>query len=219
MEAELASTVNSLEDRTRQLFAAYTQASDRIDAVGGDDAVAKIEERRRTVLLTIEEKANRYLRLRVGIAAAEKALRAYRDQHRSSMMQQASAAFSTISRGAYSGLTTQPDKDGDVLVAMGADGSSKLAVELSKGARFQLYLALRAAGYHEFASVRQPVPFIADDIMETFDDLRAEETLRVFETMARFGQVIYLTHHEHLCRMAERTVPTVRIHNLPTNRQ
>jgi len=46
---------------------------------------------------------------------------------------------------------------------------------MSKGTRFQLYLALRVAGYHEFASSRRPVPFIADDIMETFDDFRAEE--------------------------------------------
>jgi uncharacterized protein YhaN len=33
----------------------------------------------------------------------------------------------------------------------------------------------------ERAKLRPPVPFIADDIMETFDDFRAEETLRVFE--------------------------------------
>src|ERR1700731_4397549 len=41
---------------------------------------------------------------------------------------------------------------------IGADGSSKRASdskgnsEMSKGTRFQLYLALRVAGYHEFAS-------------------------------------------------------------------
>jgi len=141
-------------------------------------------------------------------------LRAYRDQHRSAMMTQASDAFRMISRGAYRGLGTQPDKERDSLVALGADGSSKLASALSKGTRFQLYLALRAAGYHEFAKLRPPVPFIADDIMETFDDFRAEETLRVFEAMARLGQVIYLTHHDHLRALAERMIPGVRVHSL-----
>jgi uncharacterized protein YhaN len=130
------------------------------------------------------------------------------------MMQRASNAFRVISRGAYRGLGTQPDKDGDILVALGADGGSKLAVDLSKGTRFQLYLALRAAGYEEFAKLRPPVPFIADDIIETFDDFRAEETLRVFEEMACRGQVIYLTHHDHLRVMVERIVPRVRIHRL-----
>jgi uncharacterized protein YhaN len=213
-KARLTAHLVDLDTRTHELFAASKQADDRIAAVGGDDAAARIEERRRTKLLEIEDKARHYLRLRIGLAAADRALRAYRDQHRSSMMTQASDAFRMISRGAYRGLGTQPDKNGDILVAITAEGSSKLATDLSKGTRFQLYLALRAAGYQEFARVRPTVPFIADDIMETFDDLRAEETLRVFEEMARLGQVIYLTHHDHLRALAERTVPGARIHRL-----
>ena len=213
-QATLSAKLEGLDQRTRELFASSKEAADQISAVGGDDAAARIEELRRTKLLEIEEKARHYLRLRVGIAAADRALRAYRDQHRSSMMTQASDAFRIISRGAYRGLGTQPERDGDILVALGADGGSKLATDLSKGTRFQLYLALRAAGYQEFAKLRPSVPFIADDIMETFDDFRAEETLRVFEKMARLGQVIYLTHHDHLRAIAERTVPSVRIHRL-----
>ncbi len=215
-EAKIAAQLEGLEQRTRELFAASKEATDRINAIGGDDAAARIEERRRTQILEVEEKASQYLRLRLGIAAADRALRAYRDQHRSSMMTQASHAFTLISRGAYRGLTTQPGKDGDILVALSADGSSKLAADLSKGTRFQLYLALRAAGYREFAKVRPTVPFVADDIMETFDDFRAEETLKVLGEMSLLGQVIYLTHHDHLRVIAERTVPGVRIHKLGT---
>ena len=203
-ESKIAAQLEGLEQRTRELFAASKEAIDRINAIGGDDAAARIEERRRTQLLEVEEKASQYLRLRLGIAAADRALRAYRDQHRSSMMTQASHAFTLISRGAYRGLTTQPGKDGDILVALSADGSSKLAADLSKGTRSQLYLALRAAGYREFAKVRQTVPFVADDIMETFDDFRAEETLKVLGEMSLLGQVIYLTHHDHLRVIAER---------------
>jgi len=213
-EAGLTMHLQEVEQRARKLFADQQAAIDRITAVGGDDAAARIEERRRTQLLEIEDKAQHYLRLRVGIAAADRALRAYRDQHRSSMMKEASDAFSLISRGAYRGLGTQPGKDGDILVALGADGGSKLAVDLSKGTRFQLYLALRAAGYREFAKLRPTVPFVADDIMETFDDFRAEETLKVMGDMSRLGQVIYLTHHGHLRDIAERTVPGVRLHEL-----
>ena len=132
------------------------------------------------------------------------------------MMARASEAFLTISRGAYSGLATQPDRDGDSLIAVAADGGSKIASDLSKGTRFQLYLALRLAGYHEFARARRPVPFVADDIMETFDDFRAEEAFRLLAEMAETGQVIYLTHHRHLCEVAQRVCPTLRLHELPT---
>ena len=213
-EAALVTPRDTLELRIRALFAEREAAAARIAAVGGDDVAASIEERRRTQLLEIEDKASHYLRLRIGIAAADRALRAYRDQHRSSMMQQASDAFSLISRGTYRGLGTQPGRDGDILVALAANGSSKLAQDLSKGARFQLYLALRAAGYREFAKLRPTVPFIADDIMETFDDFRAEETLKVLADMSRLGQVIYLTHHGHLRDLAMRVVPSVRTYDL-----
>jgi uncharacterized protein YhaN len=217
LETELAeqkARFNDQDNRSRDLFSAHSKAVDQVDAVGGDGAVARIEEQRRTTLLDIEEKAFRYLRLRVGTAAAEQALRAYRDQHRSSMMARASAAFRTISRGAYTGLATQPERENEVLIAIGANGGSKVATELSKGTRFQLYLALRVAGYHEFAVSRPSVPFIADDIMETFDDFRAEEALRLFADMANTGQVIYLTHHRHLCEIAQRICPSVKVHKL-----
>jgi uncharacterized protein YhaN len=129
-------------------------------------------------------------------------------------MAHASEAFRTISRDAYSGLASQPRRENEILVAVAADNSSKIASELSKGTRFQLYLALRVAGYHEFATQRDPVPFIADDIMETFDDFRAEEALRLFAEMGQVGQVIYMTHHRHLCDIARKICPSVRLHSL-----
>ena len=217
LEAELVELKARFDDqdqRSRDLFSVHSKALDRVEAVGGDGAVAKIEEEKRTLLLDIEDRALRYLRLKLGAAAAEQALRAYRDLHRSSMMARASEAFATISRGAYAGLAAQPEKDGEILIALGAGGGSKEAAELSKGTRFQLYLALRVAGYYEFVASRQPVPFIADDIMETFDDFRAEEAFRLFGEMALVGQVIYLTHHPHLCEMARRVCPGTMVHQL-----
>lgn len=184
------------------------------EAENGDNDAARLEEQRRTLLLEIEDGSKQYLRLRFGITAAEQALRLYRDQHRSTMLARASDAFATISQGAYRQLTTQMDKDNEVLIAIAADGSSKTAEELSKGTRFQLYLSLRVAGYYEFVHAQRPMPFIADDIMETFDDDRSRETFQIFTQMAHQGQVIYLTHHQHLCDIAREVCPDIRMHEL-----
>jgi uncharacterized protein YhaN len=217
LEVELAvitAQAESLEQEWRDSHFAYKDAEKQIEAIGGDARVAGIEEQRRTVLLDIEDRSRQSLRLRAGALATERALRLYRERHRGSMMARASEALGVISRGAYTHLTTQPDKDTEVLVAITADKSSKLAAEMSKGTRFQLYLALRVAGYFEFAKTRSPVPFVADDIMETFDDFRAEEAFRLFSQMAETGQVIYLTHHRHLCEIARQVCPGVKVHNL-----
>lgn len=209
-EAEL----ENLDTEVQDLHATRSRAGEALDAIGGDDAVALIEQQRRTVLEAMTEGAIRYMRLSAGVLAMDQALALYREHHRSGMMARASDAIRTISRGHYTGLTSQPDKDRELLIALTRDGGSKQAGEMSKGARFQLYLALRVAGYHEFAQSRQTVPFIADDIMETFDDFRAEETFRLFSEMAGVGQVIYLTHHRHLCDIARSVCPTVHVHDL-----
>jgi uncharacterized protein YhaN len=212
--AEIEATLARAEAQARELYAARSLAAERLQAIGGDDAVARIEAERRVVILEIEDLALRFLRLRAGRMLADQALGAYRDRHRSSMMQRASEAFRLITRDAYLGLTTRADKEREVLIALSRDGGSKAAQDLSKGTRFQLYLALRLAGYEEFAAVRPAVPFIADDIMETFDEMRSEETFRLFARMGAIGQVIYFTHHRHLCDIAARVVPGVRVHDL-----
>ncbi|MBB2671885.1 UNVERIFIED_ORG: uncharacterized protein YhaN [Rhizobium esperanzae] len=212
---ELGARIEDLTERAKLLYSDVSLARQKLEAVGGDDAVARIEAKRRTIFLEIEELAVRHLTLRAGTLAAEQALRIYREKHRSSMMNRASQAFHLITGGNYSGLTTQPDRDKETLIGVSRDGGSKLADAMSTGTQFQLYLALRLAGYEEFAALRPPVPFIADDIMESFDNPRSEEVFRLLGAMARVGQVIYLTHHWHLCEIARHVVPDVTIHQLP----
>ncbi|WDZ77847.1 AAA family ATPase [Ensifer adhaerens] len=214
---ELARLDAALEDSDRDVSELHTDMRGKEKAladVEGGDTVAELDQKRRTLLLDIENRALAYLRLRAGVIAAETALRLFRERHRSAMMRRASETFSRISGGEYSGLSAQSDKGQEFLIANAAGGGSKLAKDLSKGTRFQLYLALRIAGYHEIAAARESLPFIADDIMETFDDRRAGRAFEQMAEMARVGQVIYLTHHEHLCEIARSACPTVTIHRL-----
>jgi uncharacterized protein YhaN len=212
--AQLQSRWEQYDRDASELHAERRDAEKALAAIGGSDASAHIDERRRTVLAEIEERAIAYLRLRVGILAGETALRLYRERHRSAMMRRASAAFSAISGGDYEGLTTQAEKGEEFLIANAAGGGSKPARDLSKGTRFQLYLALRMAGYHEIAATRESLPFVADDIMETFDDGRAGHAFSLMADMAGVGQVIYLTHHQHLCDIALGACPDAKIHTL-----
>ena len=218
LEAEvetLATQTDQANTTLQTSFADLTEARRQLHAVGGDDAVARIETARATVLVALADDARAHLARRLGILVLDKGLQRYRDSHRSAMLARASAAFETLTRGAYRSLAAQPTDAGrEVLVAIGRDGAAKLASELSKGTRFQLYLALRIAGYHELAKSRKPVPFLADDIMETFDDHRATAAFGLLAGMAQVGQVIYLTHHAHLCDIARTKCPGVTVHTL-----
>lgn len=211
---ELKADGQILRHRTETCLAAHLDARRRIEAVGGDDALARIASERQNLLLEIRERTRSHLAARFGLMAFEAGMRRYRDQHRSAMLARASDAFARLTGGAYRGLATQPDGQAEVLVALPAAEGAKLATDLSKGARFQLYLALRIAGYHELAQSRPSVPFVADDIMETFDDNRAAAAFALLAEMSRAGQVIYLTHHRHLCDIARAACPAANVIDL-----
>ena len=211
-ESELGRVDAALSERV----AARVRAEDAVTATGADDRVAALEQRRRVLAERLAAGARKNLALRLGLSAAGRALALYRERHRSAMLADASRAFALITNGTYSGLAAQPGADGeDRLVALAAGGGSRLAPELSKGTRFQLYLALRVAGYRAFAENREPLPFVADDIMETFDDDRAGAALALMAEMAGTGQVICLTHHRHLCDIARAVCPQAVFHRLP----
>ena len=202
------------EGAEAEAHAALRRATDRVAEIGGDEEVARIAEVRTTILLEIEDKAASCLRLRLGALAAETAIDLFRDEHRGALMSLASDSFRVLTRGDYVRLTSRAERTGETLIALHKGGQSRTAAQLSKGTRFQLYLALRIAAYAEYGRARPPVPFVADDILETFDDQRTREALVAFTRMAAEGQVIYLTHHSHVCRIAAAVCPEVRIHEL-----
>jgi len=191
-------------------------ARDKLESIGGDNAVARLEEKRQTVLLSIGDEARRSLRLRLGVMAAEQALAQYRDAHRSRMLSDAAEAFRQLTAGHYNDLKTQSDGQKEILLALrGDDMRSISATEMSKGTRFQLYLALRLAGYRQFRSNGNTLPFVADDIMETFDNTRTSAALGLMQEIALSGQALYFTHHEHVVELAREICgDEVTIHNL-----
>ncbi|SEI08478.1 YhaN family protein [Paracoccus alkenifer] len=209
-ESHCAEAEARLEPARQTLY----RAQAALDDVPGDDRVALIEARRRALLLQIEDESRRWLRDRAGVIATDHALRSYRDRHRSGMLARASDVFAAITGGAYSGLTAQPGNGSERLIALTAEGGSKEPAMMSKGTRFQLYLALRIAGFHEWATAHGPVPVIADDIMETFDDARSARALAALSEVSRRCQVIYLTHHSHICDLAREHCPGARILSL-----
>lgn len=194
----------------------WQKAENQLSDIGTDSQSAEREEQKRTLLLQVEAKSHEFMQLSAGILLANEALRAYRETHRSSMMEAASEAFVCMTRGAFKGLAALPRDNTEILVGTRVDGSTIVANEMSRGTRYQLYLALRIAGHAEFSRQGETLPFFADDILEPFDDDRSQETFRLLHSMSKNGQVIYLTHHKHLCDLAnEVTNGQVMIHELP----
>jgi uncharacterized protein YhaN len=205
-----------LDAALTQAIEARTRSQAALASVTGGDEVAALTARRRTLEAEMEAGAMRYLEDRLGHMLAERAIRRYRDTHRSGMMASAEAAFRALTSGAYGDLTTQSDGSAESLVAIQAsDGAAKPAEAMSKGTRVQLYLALRAAAYAQMVENGTVLPFFCDDVFETFDDARTRAACQLMHRIGQSGQAIYLTHHQHVVDIARETCgEEVVIHQL-----
>ncbi len=221
--AELAASLEeaerdlaALEERCRAASAALGAARHALAEVTGGAEAAALVASRQTVELEMEETMLRHLELRLGHRQAETAIRRYRDVHRSGMMASAEAAFRELTGGAYSRLAVQGDGAGEELVAVqDGGGAAKRVQDMSKGTRFQLYLALRAAAYDQLAATGTVLPFFCDDVFETFDEERTRAACALLRRIGRAGQAVYLTHHRHVVEIAEEVCGAdLRIHAL-----
>ncbi len=79
---------------------------------------------------------------------------------------------------------------------------------MSQGTRDQLFLALRIAAIEEHLLEREAIPIAIDDLLVQFDDARAAATLTVLAELARRAQVLFFTHHGHLCELAAAALPS-----------
>lgn len=211
----LATDAPQAEDRLTQATERRVAAEKDLSAVTGDAEVATLVERRATLALQIEEAALVYLELSFGHRLAEEAIRRYRDAHRSGMMQATEQSFAALTNGAYGQLRADPDGGAEVLVAVDAQGVAKQVGDMSKGTRFQLYLALRAAAYAQLSAQGIRLPFFCDDVFETFDEDRTRAACQVMAQIGQTGQAIYLTHHRHVVDIAQEVCGTdVRVHTI-----
>lgn len=212
---EISADLDGVEGLYKGAIEARSTATQALRAIGGDADVALLVERKTTLELEMQDVALRHLELSLGHRLAEAAIRRYRDAHRSAMMQATETAFSELTNGAYSKLQTQIDGAAETLLALDASGMAKQAQDMSKGTRFQLYLALRAAAYEQLADQGAALPFLCDDIFETFDEERTRSACRVMERVGRRGQAIYLTHHQHVVDIAREVCgESVQIHSI-----
>ncbi len=206
LEAEAARLTADLEIAETALTRATearVAARQALSQVTGDAEFAALGEHRAVLDLQMEEVALEHLELHLGHRLAEEAIRRYRDAHRSGMMAATERSFATLTRDAYTQLKSQPEGDGEALLAVDSGGTAKRVAEMSKSTRFQLYLALRAAAYEQLVTQGICLPFFCDDIFETFDEERTSAACRVMEQIGRKGQAIYLTHHRHVLDIAE----------------
>jgi uncharacterized protein YhaN len=162
----------------------------------------------------VRELSEQYVQLKLAASLLRREITSYRERNRGPVLEKAAEWFSRLTLGAFSGLDVDYDEpDQPLLQCVRADAQrSRMSVPaLSTGTRDQLFLALRLASIEHLGTQRELMPLILDDILVHFDDARASAALVALADFAATTQVVFFTHHEHLCELARQALPSERL--------
>ena len=183
------------------------------ETIGGEKAVlagmdisaaaAEAAEDAQEILARLEPDVQQYLRLRLASAVLREGIERYRKKNEGPVLGRASDLFRRLTLDSFEALRIDFDDSGEqVLAGVRPDGKTVLPTAMSMGARDQLYLALRLASLEIWLERNEPMPFIVDDILVSFDNQRAVATLKILAELSARTQVIFFAHHEHLLELA-----------------
>ena len=199
---EIEATVTDQEAEVETAHAHLLEASREFDSIDGSDAAAQAQQEAEELIARIARHARTYARTRLAEVIVSRVVQAYRERHQGPVLQRAGEIFARITLGSFSGLITDYEDDKQVLLGQRPDATRVGVAGMSQGARDQLFLSLRIAAIEEHLKQREAIPLVIDDLLVQFDDARASATLSVLADLAQQTQVLFFTHHRHLCELA-----------------
>jgi len=198
--------VESLEEEKKRVSEEIGEHRNELSRMDGSDRAAEAQIQAEYLLAAIRRDAERYIRLRLASEVLWRAMERFRKASQGPVLARAGELFSELTLGSFGSLRADFDDRGKpVLVGVRPSGQTVQVEGMSDGTCDQLYLALRLALLESFLDGREPIPFIVDDVLIMFDDLRAAAALKALAELSKRTQVIFFTHHQHLVELAQNT--------------
>ncbi|PIP72709.1 MAG: hypothetical protein COW89_04940 [Nitrospinae bacterium CG22_combo_CG10-13_8_21_14_all_47_10] len=124
----------------------------------------------------------------------EAAKQKYEKTRQPGVIRSAENLFTQITGGNYRRIIKPIDQD-EVLIENDRH-ERKGVLEMSRGTREQLYLAMRFGLIDEYETRSEPLPAVMDDVFVNFDDERDERIIKILNKFSKQRQVLVLTCHQ-----------------------
>ena len=196
---------DELEPRRTDLAKSKGREEKELELMDGSDHVARLADKAQAIVAGIRLDAERYVRVKLAARVLRDQIERYRKKNQGPLVKRASEHFAALTLGSFARLLTDfNEKDEPVLTGIRPDGAQVTVEGMSSGTRDQLYLALRLASLEKYMESTNTMPFIVDDILVDFDDLRSAAALTALAVLAEKTQVILFTHHSQVVEQAKK---------------
>ncbi len=200
---ELESKITDLGLQRDEAIKSIEHLKGSLSQFAGAAAAAEKADERQFLLRQLEDDAREYAVATVASRLLRLAVERYREKSQGPVLAEASRYFAKLTCDAFRGLRSDYDDAGQEVLIGVRESSMPLPVEaMSEGTRDQLYLALRLGTLEHWFQRHEPIPFIVDDVLLTFDDERAAAALEALLELSKRTQVLLFTHHAHVASLA-----------------
>ncbi|MBU1564498.1 MAG: chromosome segregation protein SMC, partial [Proteobacteria bacterium] len=217
IETLLRDTKERLNPEINRLSQQVGEENIRLAAMDGGARAAELTEVMEQELALIRRLAGRYALVKLAARVLQQAVDRYREEHQDPVLKIAAGYFQKLTLDSFAGLRTDVDDAGQpVLVGVRENGTRLTVEKMSSGTRDQMFLALRLATLSWRLQTDEPMPFIIDDILINFDDVRSRATLQILAELGEKNQVILFTHHRRIVDEAKmlKGQEVIQIHEL-----
>ena len=178
---ELETTMATQEEELRRLDQTIGAERGELARMDGSDRAALAAEEAQTLLARLQGDVARYATLKLAATVMQRGIERYREKNQGPILARAGVLFAGLTSGSFARLQIDEDGDGhSVLKGVRPDGRLVGVEGMSDGSHDQLYLALRLASLESWLQSHEPVPFVVDDILLNFDDVRATAALALW---------------------------------------
>lgn len=208
IEKSLEENENKLEGLNRTFGVTERDYEEKIK--GASLEALEAAEEAQGILSRLKIQTEEYARLRLASILLRRGIDRYREENQSPIIRRAGEYFARLTGSAFSRLKVDFDqKDNPIILGIRSSGEDVGVEGMSDGTLDQLYLALRLASLEKYLEEKEPLPFILDDLLVNFDDIRTAETLKVLEEFAQKTQVLFFTHHQSLVDLAQNNLKSL----------
>lgn len=208
---QIAADATDVERQLSEVRDARATAQAEMRRLQGPSAASEKAELLQSTLAQVREDVLAYSRLRLAATLLARRMDDYRRQNQAPLLRRASEIFQALVLGAFDRLEADVEDGRSILVGVRPNGKRVPTSGMSEGTVDQLFLSLRLSAVETSCAAGEPMPFVVDDILVQFDDVRSAVALDVLAQLAARTQVVLFTHHGRVREQAESLSATTEV--------
>ncbi len=198
-----------LQELRRALEAALDERGrlrEQLRSLESEHDCGELRLRQETLLSRLRGEARKWSVRALAAALLDEARQRYERDRQPAVIRDASEFFRRITHEQYRQIVA-PAGQATLQVLDGREERKQMD-QLSRGAKEQLYFAVRLGLIREFGRRQEPLPVVMDDIFANFDPRRARAAVEAVLELTQTHQVLLFTCHPETCDLMREAAPS-----------